>query len=208
MSMPPADISAADLWAQITAAPRPHRIVPFPMEDKDGKPICHLAMVVLTQEEEMLANACSDKAIRQKLQKTGGTIPNKNEQCPSFTNMLELQCGIETLWLCCKDANDLSKPFFRNKEDIGKLTKDRIAVLLRHYIRVQDDLGPIVSKMSEMEMNAWIDRLVEGGAEYPLDYLSLVAASELMMFMAFQLCILRKDKSLQLQPLEDITEVI
>src|SRR5690606_13729281 len=125
MAMPPKDIQPADLWAQITAMPRAHRIVDFPRKNPDGTPMGQIAIVVLTQEEEMKCNAETGKFIRKFLKDNGGQIPNVNEQDYSFKNLHEMQASIEILFRCCKSAEDISKNFFPTKEAISKyLPKD------------------------------------------------------------------------------------
>lgn len=208
MSMPPKDIKPSDLWSQITALPKPHRIVDFPRKGPDGTPIAQLAMVVLTQEEEQLANLDTSKFLRKLLKDNHGQIPAPHEQDFAFKNLHELQAAIEILYRACRDAEDITKKFFPTKQAIGQhLTTDEVAILLRHYARTQAEIGPITSQMSQEEMDAWIDVLATGGTEYPLDYLSSAPATGFLMYMASQLYNLRKDRSSPTAPPEDIIEV-
>jgi len=66
-------------------------------------------------------------------------------------------------------------------------TSDEIAVLLQSYMMVQRELGPIVSRMSPEEMDAWIEKLQEGGAAFPLVLLSSEAKNDLVMHLVSRL---------------------
>lgn len=210
MSMPPKDITPADLWTQITAEPRAHRIVDFPRkkDDGSGESIGQLAMVVLTQEEQMKVNADAAISLRKYLKDNGGQMPGQNEQDFGFKNLHEMQTCIEVLIRACRNAEDITQRFFPSKEAMKKhLSPAEVAILMRNYLRVQTELGPIISHMSTEEMDAWIDLLVTGGSEFPLDSLSLDGATGLLMHMASRLYNLQKDKSSLTTPPSDIIEI-
>lgn len=185
--MPPSDISAADLWAQITAMPRPHRVVPFPRNGADGKPMGEIAMMVLTQEESMLATTATDTYVR-KLMKDNNSLPGKDEASGGYATLYENRASLQILFRASKRADDLTKPFFPTVDTIGaKLTTDEIGVLMMHYLRVQSELGPISGEMNQETVDAWIERLAVGGSAFPLGFLSLGAQSTLMISMASRL---------------------
>ncbi|WP_437767184.1 hypothetical protein WMF27_20510 [Sorangium sp. So ce281] len=187
MPPPESEISAAELWLQITSVPRPYRLVPFPRKAPDGKAIGEIAMVVLTQEESMAATASTERFVRKML-KEQGALPQNGEVSAGYSTLFENRCSCEVLFRACKRKEDISRPFFPSIEAVAqKLTTDEIGVLMFNYTRVQSELGPIVGKMSQEEMDAWIERLAVGGSSFPLDSLSLAARSQLMLYMASQL---------------------
>jgi len=196
-NMPPteSDVSAKDLWAQITAMPRPHRIVAFPRTGPDGKPMAEVAMMVLTQDESTLATASADRHVR-KLLKDNSAMPGKDEAAGSYSTLFENRASQEILYRATKRRDDLTKPFFPTVDTIGaKLTTDEIGVLMMSYLLVQSQLGPIVSEMGTDEMEAWIERLAIGGGANPLPFLSLGAQSLLMSSMASRLWLSRTDNN-------------
>lgn len=202
---PPPDIEPADLWQQITAMPRAHRPVDFPRKGPDGAAVAQVAVVVLTQEETMAANLQADRHVR-KLMQDAKSLPNRNEMSGGYSNLFEMRASMEILFRACRRSGDLGKPFFPIVEAIGKsLTTDEIAVLMNQYVRVQAELGPIVSKMDQEEVDVWIERLATGGSAFPLDSLSSGALTALVMSMASRLWILSTDNSSPGSPPEEST---
>jgi hypothetical protein len=183
--MPPPEnqVSAGDLWAQITASPRAHRTVPFPRALPDGTPV-EVAMIVLEQEQAMAAKASSARWVQRMLREKGAPGEAFPEDRQALAEMRDAQ---ELLFRACRRPADLAKPFFPTLEAIGKLTTDEVSVLVMHYQRVQMELGPIVAEMSAEEVDAWIERLAKGGSLFPFDSLSLGAQSLLITSMAARL---------------------
>ncbi|MDI3282113.1 hypothetical protein QHF83_02285 [Polyangium sp. 15x6] len=207
--MPPKDIKPYDLWEQITALPRPHRVVPFPRFNEDGESLGDIAMVVLTQEEVTAANISAEKYVRKTFKDNVGEIPMVNEKSEGYANLFSSRASTEILFRACRKVDDVEKAFFPSREAIGqRLTTDEVAVLMNHYMRVQSELGPIVSNMSQEEMDAWVEMLAEGGNAYPLDLLSSVQLTTLLVYMASQLHASRKaNSSPGTQPENGITTV-
>lgn len=194
-NMPPKDISAPELWVELTKMPRAHVVVDFPRPLPDGR-IPEVAIVVLTQEEGMRVNMSTEKFVRKFFGDSGAQIPKFDEMNSSYSTLYENRASCELLFLCCKRVDDLSKPFFPTVEAISRaLTTDEIGVMMKHYVMTQSKLGPITSKMSQEEYDAWIDKLAEGGSAFPLNSLSLGAMIELIMYMALQIFSSRTDKS-------------
>lgn len=202
---PPADLAPADLWAQITAMPRAHRIVPFPRRGPDGQPMGNVAMQVLYQAETQSATVCTENRVRRAL-KASEAMPGSGEPRQSYEILFETWASCETLYRCCRKADDISKPFFLTVEEIAaKLSSDEIACLLLAYNQVRAELGPIVSEMSQEEMDAWIEMLAKGGSTVPLASLSLGAQSRLVLYMASLLYLSPTDSSLPGSPLAALT---
>lgn len=195
---PPADVAPSTLWSQITARPRPHKIIPLPIFlDEDGNPQGNVAVVVLTQTEIMAANAAAHDATVKHFQKLNGQMPKKGEATESFETFLNDQVTLEMLFRAYREADNLEKPFFSDKSHIGKyLLQDECAVLLNYYLGIRSELSPIVSIMTEEEIELWIEKITQGGEEEsPLGSLSLGSLATLLVYMANQLLTLRKEKS-------------
>lgn len=201
--MPP-DIESHKLFAQLASTQRPHKLVPFP-RNKPGsdEPLFDIAMVILTNHETTEVAASAERKARDMLK---NYVPGKDEQAKGYSQIFDNICAIETLYRACRDPEDLNKKVFPSPKAISDvLTTDEISILLNHYFTVQVELGPIVGTMSEIEMNAWVDKLAEGGQSslYFLNSFTWETAKELMMHMAVQLSILQMAKSSPGLPLEE-----
>ena len=81
--------------------------------------------------------------------------------------------------------NQLPEERVKMLEDIGEhLTQDEVAVLFNAYMRLEHELGPIVTELTDAEMEMWLLSLATGGATVPLDSLSWGARTQLMSFLA------------------------
>lgn len=195
-------LSPADTWTQLTALPRPHRVVDFPRKGPDGATVGQIAIVTLTQGESMSATNSTERVVKKLMKEEGGAVPGSNEKSEGYTTLFENRAAIEVLFRACKKPDDLDKPFFPTIEAIAKhLTVDEIGVLMNLYNIVREEIGPIVSRMSEEEMDAWIDRLVQGGrAADPLALLTLAARTDLLIYMADQCSRSQTDSSSHTTP--------
>lgn len=198
---PPKDIDPSDLWSQITTMPRAHRVVDFPKYDKNGSPLGQIAIVVLTGDEVQAASMNAEKFIRKACKDAFGEVPKADEMSGSFQSMHNTRATSEILFRSCKKADQCEpgpdgvcivdhgelERFFSIREDIGKLTTDETAVLMRHYMQTQSTLGPIVKHMSQSEMDEWLEVLARGGRVDPLAFLSLEDVTRLLMYSACRL---------------------
>ncbi len=199
---PPSHLTPVDLWAQVTTLPRAHRVVPFPRNDRDGVALGQVAVVVLDGDDIMLANINAEKFARDQYKRIVGEVPKADEVNEAYTKSFNARASRELLFRSCKKADECEpdsrgvcttdhgklQPLFPTLEAIGKLTTDETAVLVRHYMQTQAEVGPIVANMSKAEMEAWIEVLGKGGSAAPLALLSSDQANDLMMFMASRLC--------------------
>lgn len=188
--MPPTSdqISDSDLWTQITAMPRPHRLVDFPRTLPDGT-VPKVAFQVLSQDEGMAAKASAEGKVRKILKDSG---PASGQ---GYADLSEMRESMELLFRACRQPDNMAKPFFPTVEAVGKLTTDEIAVMVLNYRRVQMELGPIASEMSNDEVDAWVERLAKGGSLFPFDGLSSGAQSRLITSMASRLWSFMTDRS-------------
>jgi hypothetical protein len=184
--MPPENIEPNDLWNQITAMPRPHRLVDFPRKNEQGEPLCQVAIFVLTQGETQAATKATEAWVRKAL-KEESALPGANERSEGYATLFETRAALEILCRACKRPGNLKLPFFPSPEKMSEfLSVDEVGVLYHSYLIVREELGPIVSKMGQEEMDAWVEKLAVGGAADPLSFISLAARSEFMMYLARQ----------------------
>lgn len=195
---PPQDSDPVDVWTQVTTLPRAHRVVPFPRMNADGAPVCTVAICVLTGDEVYLSNMSAAAFMRKEQKRVFGEVSKSDELTPQLRSIAEGRATCEVIFRSCKKPDQCVpdergvcttdhaslRPFFPTMEAIGKLSTDEQAVLARHYMQTQAEVGPIHSGMSQAEMDAWIELLGEGGSRDPLASLSLAQTSELMMYMA------------------------
>lgn len=171
-----------DLWAKITSMPRPYRIVDFPRRDSEGNPIGELAIWVLTQEEQMACAGNAERTTRKVLK----DVPKDNEAKRGYDDTYNNAGACEVLHLACRNKDDVEKPFFPNSEAVRKLSVDEIGALMMHYYTTQSELGPIVSRMSDEEVDAWLDKIQKAGSRYPLDLISWEALKDLAYILALR----------------------
>ena len=190
-------LSHEELWAAITALPRPSREVPFPRvwtEDlpeghpghgKAGEPMATIYMTVLTHAEQQAALANAERTAREVLK---DQAPKRGEENLGYENIFNNSAAVEVLFRACK-CEDRISPFFKGTKDVhARLTVDEIGMLQAQYHLTQEQLGPMTSRMSAGDVDAWLDRLEKAGAEAsPLAFLSLGALSELVTHLVRRL---------------------
>lgn len=217
-NLPNPNISPEELWASITALPKPHRLVPFPrFKPGTREPIAEVAMVVLTQADCIAGLAAADRETRKLL---GDAVATKNAKLAAAhpeaagaatqgaIDIYRNASSIEVLWRACRNPQNLDKPFFPTREAIGRhLTTDEIGVLMNAYLETQVDLGPVVSRMSEEEVEVWIDQLTKGGtAAGILPFLSSETLRTLVRALAARLSPSPTDNSSPGSPPDDGSE--
>lgn len=185
--------------------PRPGRLVDFPRKGEDGEPIGQIHMWILSQEECLTAQVAAEQYVRGLFGKSdkepeqpaglrfAGSMPKKDE-ASVFDVLHQNAVSVELLVRACRrpegpDAHDGPKwPVFPSAAEVRKrLTNDEIGVLMREYLQIQADLGPIIAYMSEGEFEAWVERIAKSGSTAPFASLSWEAASELILRMASRL---------------------
>jgi hypothetical protein len=201
MSGPPDNIAPADLWAQITTTPRPSRIVDFPRKGEDGNTLGQIRLRTLTQGEQMEAASAAERCAKKFMRDSVSSDQHNLGYDVVFRNA----SAVEILFRASFKVDEW-RFFFPSPDEMRKrLSVDEIGVLMHAYTLAQAELGPIVSLLTEAELEAWIERLAEGGQRVPLAFLSSEAQSELLVHMASQIQSLRTDKSSRGLPLDGIT---
>jgi len=189
MAGPPKDVPARALWLKLRETPRPSEVVDFPRMGPDGQAISKVRIQVLTQEEHDRARLIAHDVVKRK--------HGLGEQ---EINSAVIQDGVyadavarEVLAMAVVSAepipgteNNATPTYAREFTDgteIGKvLYSDELAILFNAYVVTQHKFGPTESTVSSREeVTAWVQRLKEGGAAYPLLSLSWQALAELAM---------------------------
>lgn len=199
MSGPNMSISPAQLWVEITKLPRPSRIIDFPRKGGDGNPICQLALVVLSPSEQVQCAVEAERYVNNKL-----GITKVDERAQGYKTIFDTASTTECLFLSARSAADINVRFFPTSQSIrDHLTADETAVLMQAYGQMTSELGPIISTMSEKDMEAWLERLAVGAEIVsPFYLLSLAQMSDLTKYSAVQLWSARRDNSLHSLPAE------
>lgn len=180
MSGPPKDIPASQLWLKLQEMPRPTKLVDFPRM-VNGEPVGELAIRILTQEEQMICTAAAEDLTRKHIKE------GKKDEL-GYDRIFTDALTVELLFRACRDASDPTRPAFPSPKQIREiLTTDECATLFNHYLTIQLELGPIRVSMTAAEMEAWVDRLVEGGSAFPFDLISSGLQRLLLLHMAFRL---------------------
>jgi hypothetical protein len=189
MSLPPNDVSPAELWAELSKMPRPHRAVDFPrMHPTTGEPIGQVSMAVLFQGEAIDAAAQAEKFTRATLKAALDENVRKDEASAGYDDIYNNASVDEVLFRAVRRLDDVNSLFFPSPASVRqKLAQDEVAVLFREYLIVKAELGPMVSEMGPGEMKAWVEKLVEGGSAFPLARLSSDGLNDLVKAMALQL---------------------
>jgi hypothetical protein len=181
---------ASTLWGQLQAMPRPHRLIDFPRTGPDGQPVGKIAMFVLTQEEQMICAAAAEKFAKEKLK-------DSKKDDIGYETLYANASVVEILYRACKDSENIDRPAFPSPNAMRQLlTTDECSRLFEFYLGVQLELGPIVASLSDEELDAWIERIAQGGlAASPFILLSSETQRLLAYFMAKEIISFRSGKS-------------
>ena len=205
MTMPPENVPPNELFKRLMAVPRPYRDVDIPRNDPETKePLGKIRMWVLTQEEQEQCAAAAEEHTRKKLREVMKDLPKADEARRGYEAVYNNAASVEVLWRSCRRTDDPKWPFFPTTSELRKsMSADEIGVLMNHYYTVQDEVGPIVSRMSLDEEDAWLEVLAKGGSTLPLDSLSWGALKILALSLACRLSACLTDTSSAGAPPED-----
>lgn len=185
MSGPPEHIPPSSLFLQLSAMPRPFRVVDIPRTDPVTKEaVGQIAIQVLTQEEQMVCASAAEAFARKIIKE----VPKSNEASLGYEDLYKNAAAVEVLYRACRDKDDVKKPAFPSPGEMRRvMSADEIGVLMSHYFTVQSEVGPIMAHLSEAEEEAWIRVLGEGGSMLPLDRCSSGALKSLAFTLACRL---------------------
>lgn len=175
------------LWERLCVMPRPHKVVDFPRRDSNGELIkdVQLAVWVLTQGEQEEAAARAEQRARELLKPPKDAPPLTLTEIRS-SDVYRNCAADELLFRACR-SKDLKSAFFPTATLLRQfLTVDEVGVLCQIYYGVQDDLGPLVTTMTDHDREALLDQLEKDGKRFPLDSLSRELLRELLIFSVSQ----------------------
>jgi len=187
-----------DLWEQLCAMPRPHKVVDFPRKKPDGEPVGYIAMWVLTQAEQEEAIASADRRARTLIRAGDekGSMAKEGDVQLGFKDLYTNAVADEILYRACRKVGKLTEAFFPMAAAMRtKLTVDEVGLLMTNYWTVQDELGPLSSRMTVEESNAYIARLRKSGERHFLDSVTPDGARDLLYILVCHPSRLQTDTS-------------
>lgn len=199
---PPEDIESSELWLKLCEA-LPGEVVDFPRKDKQGRPIGKVRIQVLTMEDHNRARILATKSLPATVKAMGLGELDKNEMdTDAIREVLGDLIAHELLCMACHsdketgitddDGNPVYAKLFPRPEVIRKkLTADETLVLFNAYRMVQWKYGPFEKSITDdSDIEAWIQRLKEGGSAFPLVHLPLPQLAELTYSLSEKISLL------------------
>jgi hypothetical protein len=194
---PVSSVEPSELWLKLSE-PTPSEVVDFPRKDRAGNPIGKIRIQVLKMEDHNKARLLATKALKETAKKSGiGELDKGDLESDAVREVLGDLIAHELLCMACygdkeiegledKNGNPTYPKVFANPAAIGSvLTADETLVLFRLYQMVQYKYGPFEMTMNEPgDVDAWLQRLKEGGSAFPLAALSLPQLAELTLSLS------------------------
>lgn len=190
MPGPPDDITPSELFLKLQESPRPSEVVNFPRKTADGKPIDTTRIQVLRGEDHDAARLLVKRKLCEKYkikpEDLEGTLGAAVLNDGVARELLAMACLTEKRMANTTEEAPRYPRVFPDAESIGRLlTADETATLFQTYLLVQTKYGPFDKVcQTEEELSAWIVRLVEGAADYPLGRVSSAHWAELASSLA------------------------
>jgi len=191
----------AELWRRITAMPRPSDVVDFPRKDDAGKPVGQVRLRALTQGEITMCAANARRkttiALKEQANAPGVKLRADEEVFDNFNSA-------EVLYAACIDVDDpeQAKRLFPSPGHIlDNLSTDEIGQLAVAYMYMMADISPTADSIgSDEDLEAFLDKLAQGGKSTPLAGYTLQALSRALLFTAKRLRSLQMDNSSPISP--------
>lgn len=165
---PPSDVPPSELFLKLLE-PQPSEVMDFPRKDRNGKPVGQIRIRVLSQEEHDMARVLA----RADMKARG--FETEDLQSDEIREVTGDQIAKELIAMACLDVNshiknpDTDEPVygrvFTSAREVGKLRAPEVSALFRAYMLVQDKFGPTEH---DCDVDAWVNRLAEGGQSFPL----------------------------------------
>jgi hypothetical protein len=179
---PPKDIPATDLFRKLCERPLPGEVIDF------GGELGRLRVQVLRLEQHDDARMAAHAYCKEKRRLTDDEFRTRyGEELLGDATAAELIALAVTLPdpIGGDDGDRVVYPrVFRNGADVKQLSPDEVTLLFGAYLKVQQRFGPYERTMDDVEVNAWVERLMEGGSELPLSLLASHQRDALTMSLA------------------------
>lgn len=170
--MKPPEMEPSALFTKLLEMPRPSEVIDFPRKDAQGNPIGRLRMQILTSIEHDRARETAHNALRAR------GLKNEDMTAPAIKEVLGDAVAKELIAMAAlTESAQVADPVtgnpvygrvFRNGKDVDQLGADEITILFNAYMLVQHMFGPFERNLVPEDIDAWIQRLGEGAAEFPL----------------------------------------
>jgi len=183
MAGPPKDKHPSVLWQKLLERPLPSVVVPYPVRKGEQSP-GNVRIRLLSESEMMRVRANSELTAKEMLQGKSAVGDLGYEEIYRNESIIEL------LAIACRDVDMPELPVFPSAMHArAQLITDQFAVLATLYNELRRTAGPIVSDMTDEEMEAWIKVLTEGAEVGPLAFaqLSSEAKTDLILRLAARL---------------------
>lgn len=167
-----------NLFAKLSELPRPSITVEFP-----GAPEIQVKLVTLNNYELMTIKAAAQKKVNEMMK---GNLPTGGQYSPGYISLYDDALAVETLFTSCKNP-DTSARFFPTRESLSNnLTNEQIGILVNHYNELVVKYGPIVSEMTNEEMDDLINKIKAAGSNgsFFLNSLTLEGLKEFATYTA------------------------
>lgn len=184
------EVEPSELWLKL-CEPRPSEVIDFPRKDRNGEPIGKVRIQVLRMEDHNNARLKATKALKQSIKEAGLNELDKNEmESDAVREVLGDLIAHELLCMACFTDNDqgndengnpiYGRIFGKPGQIRSALTADETLVLFNAYRLVQFKFGPFEATLNDDgDIEAWVQRLKEGGSAFPLLVLPLPQLAEL-----------------------------
>lgn len=199
MSGPPKDVPPNELFLRLLERPRPAKEVPFPGLDLPGARGV-VRMQVLSKEQHDRARLMAYQSLKKNAARYGITnLSNTDMNDEAIRGVISDLAACEVIAMSCTgtkpitgsddDDGKVRYPYvFGDGEAVGRtLSADEVAYLFSAYTMVQHDYGPHEAICLPDDVNAWVERLTGGAAEYPFLRLSSPQWAELLTAFAERL---------------------
>jgi hypothetical protein len=176
---------------RLMAIEPPSQKIPFPRKNADGAAVCDVVVRVLTQSQIESCCANAEQHVRLLFKgklEAAGIDEIKAVRAEAWSEAYENAKLVELLFEACRDPDEPKRPLFSGPTEIRKLlTADECASLFQAYATIQEQNAPLISELSEAELEDWITTLAKGAAHAPLWLLAHGAQTQLLTYMASQL---------------------
>lgn len=180
----PSEKEGSALWQKLSQRPRPTTRYAFPSKPGTESP-GDVLLQVLTEDE---LHAVRSNAQRTATAKLLDGAPKGGETNLGYEDIYRNELQVELVAMAARDPDSPMFPAFPSaKHARQKLTSDEFAVLAVAYAQWRLECGPVLSEVTEGELEGWLKVLMAGASRLPLAHLSGEALIDLVLFLASRL---------------------
>ena len=176
---PPEDVPAGTLFQKLQESPAPSEVVDFPRKGADGKPIGKCRIFALGMEDHHECRFEAREWVRSKINAGDKRLNAADDELlrevyGDATARFLLQKAVREVEPTGGSADMDCGPqyafVFMRPEDLDKVLRaPELETLFQAYELIQHKYGPFQNNInSDDEITAWVTRLTEGAADFPL----------------------------------------